>query len=194
MTQVPETDGNEFNTQRWIEYCLAGNVRDSIVPSIATITTPHKEIHEGEHFRWLNYQTSLNGSLLYLFVAGPTELPHFTHALGGNGAARVTLYEDCDPDDDGTLDAGWNSKRNDAGTPTMAVYVNPSVPVGSEGTIRDVIFVGGTNVGQTSVAGEGGRDDELILEAASKWLAVVATPEDIAIGYKASWYEEADPA
>ena len=162
MAVEPPRDGNFDNIVAWIEYTLAGSVRDSITASITTITRGHREVHEGEHFRWLNYQTSLNGSLLYLFVAGPEELPHFLHSISGNGEVRVTLYEDCDPVNDGTLNPGWNSKRNAPGTPTMAVYLNPDVPVGSEGTLRDVQFAGGTGVGGSGASGEaGGRDEEL---------------------------------
>lgn len=76
----------------------------------------------------------------------------------------------------------------------MAIYVNPTVGVGSEGTIRDVLFVGGLNAGGRTDSGESnGRDEELIFAANSKWLAVLETAADIAIAYKASWYEEADP-
>lgn len=179
--EVNESLKSLIDTLNWIVE------RDPIGHAPAVFTYEHHQIHEGNLFTG-GTLTTINGTLGFHFIAGPSLRPHFVHGFNLSGQGSLHLYQNPTIGTLGNIIDVWNHLMGDAGTATMIMYASPAVA--DVGTWRTTKIAGGTGVGGSSQSGEGERVKEIVFAADQEWLAVAETDGELVLTYEATWYEK----
>jgi len=166
---------------------------DEITDALATISTVHHEVHEGETFRawYISPHGSLvadNGFVDLVLITG-SKHAHVVFALGFGGDCEFNIYRGPDFDLDGTTQTPHNLKDYSIGTSTVAARWGPTI--NNVGTEIHGEFVGGGTTGRS--AGGAIRDNtEDILRPNTSYLVRVTNRAGNAQQFSlvAQWYEE----
>ena len=189
---VPPRWGTNNNIIEWLEYLIN---RDPMVNSQVAIDVVHHEIHEGEHFEYCIKDTAVgtaNPKQILIKTPDSAVRAHFDFHASASHGARIELWGPVDPQLGtflGTARTFWNSERNNAGTTTVIMYENPTIPAGSYGTLRRGIVVGAG--GKYSSSGDADSREELVLLQDSYYLIQVdpVADDDVTVYITPHLYE-----
>lgn len=172
---------------------------DDITGALATISTPHHEVHEGETFQSSYKSPDANpiaddASIDILLQTGGTEYGHLTFDIASGGTAEILLYEDTIVNNVGTALAENNMKRYSANVATTTATHTPTVA--NVGTLlHNSLLPGGAGPGQNRTGGTVRVDTEWPLRLNTNYLirginrAGNAQPMSNVV----QWYEESTP-
>lgn len=163
---------------------------DEMTGTLRTITEPHAEIHEGNHFLYTDsVELNAAASQDYLITTpNTTKWIHMVFVLDGSAITQFRLYEGADRTGT-TLQTVGNSNRNSPTTAGLTIHKGQSG--GSTDGVLIHQYKGGAAT-QQSRQGTGTRnDEELILKQNTKYLLRVTsgTNNDLT-NVQLAWYEE----
>ena len=155
--------------------------------AFVTITFPHYETHEGDHFFTGAYTTLANGEVYDILYVTPnsTKYSHMIFEIETESESMFEYYEGATTSDDGTPLVMFNRNRNSNNTPTLTFTHSPAV-VSTGDLIGRRIFGSGKKIGG------GIRDsNEIILKANTKYLFRVTNNVGTSNWYdwQFDWYE-----
>lgn len=163
---------------------------DNVTHSLQTVDYEHHEIHEGNHFRYCDYELSKsNGSTLeFVFVTADTDkLVHLTFYVYSSGGATLELYAGASGINGGTVITPRNS-RADSTTVSGVVIIKDPASISSDGFRTDGYLAGaGRKSGFVS------RSNEIILARNATYLVrITSLANSNNISWCAEWYEHTD--
>lgn len=166
---------------------------DEITGALATISTVHHEIHDGDTFQssWKSPDASpiADNAVATMLLTTGARYPHLTFEIAAGGDAEVRLYKNPTVTDVGTVNPSHNMNDGSSKTATAMVTMAPTVT--DVGEQKHICFLpGGT--GGNSPGGTARQETEWILDIDSSYMIQATNRSGIAqpIGIVAQWYEE----
>lgn len=166
---------------------------DDTSNSLTTITTPHAEIHNGNHFYMEGYTTLDSGEHLYVKLETPdtTKWAHFKWEIFSTGVLLTTFDEGAT----GGMTGGssvtpLNNDRNSSTTSGLTLTSGVAIATSYDTRISNQRF-GVTSNPAKATGGGSERDTEIILKQNTVYLRTFtsASAANI-INFRASWYEK----
>lgn len=157
--------------------------------AIPTISHPHHETHEGNHFYYTEYNTIASGATRELMLTTPntSKLINFRFIIHATLVTTVTLFEGTSKTG-GTAVTILNNYRDHANVSGATLT---HTPAGSgDGTAIFVTSFGSASNPANASGGAVTQDDEIILKKNTKYLLRIASSTNSnLVSTKLVWYE-----
>lgn len=158
-----------------------------------TETEAHKELHDGNHYAYINAQDVSGSTTISFVIVTPDTpyVPNFEFFVEGESEFGFDFYEDATPDDDGTPVSSpgiINRNRNKPDNNGMNIYSSPTLGGGSKGTIIERYHTGSGK----QVGGDSRSSHEVVLKRNTKyWVDVInVSATENFISWIVDWYEK----
>jgi len=165
---------------------------DDITNAQVTISYPHHEIHEGDHYYIEGWaELDANDSLFVKMVAPDTTIwAHFDWIIEGTGITITTLNEDVSGGMTGGSEVTpLNSNRNSSNVSIMTITSGVTNATNMGTLIANTKFGLATSP-RRAIGGGSGRENEIILKQNTTYLRTfISETDDNFISFKAMWYE-----
>lgn len=166
---------------------------DEITGALATISTVHHEVHDGETFQssWKSPDASpiADDATVTMLLATGARYPHLTFETAAGGDAEVRLYKNPTVTHAGTVNPTHNMNDPSSRTSTVTVSMMPTID--TVGELKHIHFLPG-GMGGNSPGGTIRPETEWILDVNSLYMIQMINRANSAqpISLVAQWYEE----
>ena len=160
---------------------------DVATNTAVNIEQEHHEIHEGDHYNYCDYDTTVTGTDVINFVMTTSDTPkwvHLTFNVYSATGATIELYEAPTTIAGGSTITPRNNNRNSTKVSTVTIIKDPS-SIGGDGT-RTAGYLAGTK----KSGGAAERSKEFILQQNTAYLVrITSLAASNLISWCIDWYE-----
>lgn len=145
---------------------LLNNTYDEEVKCLGTIEVEHAEIHKGDHYTAISYDSNVaSGSSVIWQISTPTSgETHFTFGCTSSLNGLIEFYENPTINVQGISATVYNNKRDSTNTYGGNFYWGSTTT--ADGTLLYVQVMGSDGANPTGISGAGmQRENEFILDA-----------------------------
>lgn len=190
-TITVQSDGTEGQLITGVDYVPGKSGIDPLTEILASISSEHFHIHEGEHFFLAGFeQIDTDADITFGITTPDADVEaHVTTIINATSQIEIYIYEDS-VFTVGTPVPAINNNRNSGNTSDMVIVIGPTISnIGTEISAQASGKAGANP--QFARGGLNVRENEIVLKRNTKYIfQTISRDDDNILSFRADWYEE----